>query len=288
MNPSVGNVPAIGIDVRVDRATQLPGLAWCAERPRALVAITHGLGEHSGRYAALAQELVKARCTVVALDMPGHGGTTGPRGDMPSWTLVRDHVVPAMFTATRGLPDQPYELPRVLLGHSMGGVMALDYAIAHPRELHALILSAPALRTAPPPFWKLALAGVARAAAPSTGFSNGLDPAGLSRDPEVVKAYREDPSVHDKISPRLYHEYDEARQRCMREARQLQVPTLMLQGMADRTVDPKGALEFAAASTHGVVRFLTLKETYHEIFNDLGREHVIRDLAAWLDAALVV
>lgn len=68
-----------------------------------------------------------------------------------------------------------------------------------------------------------------RAAAPSTGFSNGLDPAGLSRDPEVVKAYREDPSVHDKISPRLYHEYDEARQRCMREARQLQVPTLMLQ-----------------------------------------------------------
>lgn len=288
MNPAVGSVPAISIEVRVDKATVLPGLAWCAERPRALVAIVHGLGEHSGRYAALAAELIKTRCTVVALDLPGHGGTSGPRGDMPSWALVRDQVIPAMFTATRGLPDQPLDLKHVLLGHSMGGVLALDYAIAHPRELAALALSAPALRSAAPPWWKLALANAARATAPSAGFPNGLDVKGISRDPEVVKAYNDDPLVHSKISSRLYFELDEARQRCQREARQLQVPTLLLQGMADRMVDPKGSLEFAGAATHGVVRFLTLKDTYHEIFNDLGREHVIRDMAAWLDAALVV
>lgn len=289
MNPAVGNVPAVGIEVRVDRATVLPGSAWCAERPRALVAIVHGLGEHSGRYAALAAELVKARCTVVALDLPGHGGASGPRGDMTSWAQVRDQVLPAMFTATRGLPDQPFEdLPRVLLGHSMGGVLALDYAIAHPRDLKALVLSAPGLRSATPPWWKLALANVARATAPSAGFPHGLDVKGISRDPEVVKAYQSDPLVHGKISPRLFFEFDEARQRCMREARQLSVPTLLLQGMADRMVDPKGALEFAASATHGVVRFVTHKETYHEIFNDHGREAVIRDLAAWLDAALVV
>ena len=289
MNPAVGNVPAVGIEVRVDRATVLPGSAWCAERPRALVAIVHGLGEHSGRYAALAAELVKARCTVVALDLPGHGGASGPRGDMASWAQVRDQVLPAMFTATRGLPDQPFEdLPRVLLGHSMGGVLALDYAIAHPRDLKALVLSAPGLRSAMPPWWKLALANVARATAPSAGFPHGLDVTGLSRDPEVVKAYQSDPLVHGKISPRLYFDFNEARQRCMRDARQLSVPTLLLQGMADRMVDPKGALEFAASATHGVVRFVTHKETYHEIFNDHGREAVIRDLAAWLDAALVV
>lgn len=288
MNPANGAVPAIGIDVRVDRATVLPGRAWCAERPRAVVGVVHGLGEHSGRYAALASELVRARCTVVALDLPGHGEAPGPRGDMPSWTTVRDQVVPALFTATRGLPDQPAELPRILLGHSMGGVMALDYALAHPRELLAVVVSAPALRSAMPPWWKLALANVARATAPSTGFPNGLDPDGLSRDPEVVKAYRDDPRVHDRISPRLYFAFNEARQRCMREARTLQVPALVLQGMADRLVEPKGALEFAGACPHGMMRFVTLKDVHHEIFNDHGREAVIRDVAAWLDAVLVV
>lgn len=288
MNPANGDVPAIGIDVRVDRATVLPGRVWCAERPRAVVAVVHGLGEHSGRYAALAADLVRARCTVVALDLPGHGEAPGPRGDIPSWTTVRDQVLPAMFTAPRGLPDQPADLPRILLGHSMGAVLALDFALAHPRDLLALVVSAPALRTPAPPWWKLTLANVARATSPSAGFPNGLDPNGLSRDPEVVKAYRDDPRVHDRISPRLYFAFNEARQRCLREARTLQVPTLILQGMGDRLVDPKGTLEFAGACPHGMMRFVTLKDVYHEIFNDPGREAVIRDLAAWLDAVLVV
>ncbi len=289
MNPASGSVPAIGIEVRIDRATTLPGRVWCAERPRALVAIVHGLGEHGGRYAALAADLVtRARCTVVALDLPGHGESPGPRGDMPSWPLVRDRVIPAMFTATRGLPDQPFSLPQVLFGHSMGGVLALDYALAHPRELLALALSAPALRTAMPPWWKLAAANIARATAPATGFPSGLDVSGISRDAEVLQRYRDDPRVHDRISPRLYFAFNEASQRCLRDVRQLAVPTLLLQGMADRVVDPKGALELAGAAAHGVVRFVTLADRYHEIFNDPGRDDVVRDFAAWLDAAIVV
>jgi alpha-beta hydrolase superfamily lysophospholipase len=289
MNPSLGPVAAVGIEVRVDRSTTLPGRVWCAERPRALIAIVHGLGEHAGRYAALASDLVtRTRCTVVALDLPGHGDAPGSRGDIPSWNLVRDQVVPSMFTATRGLPDQPYDLPHVLMGHSMGGVIALDHALAHPRGVHALVLSAPALVSTMPPWWKLALANVALATAPSTGFANGLDLSGLSRDPDVRRLYDDDPRVHGKISPRLYFALNEARQRCMREARSLQVPTLLLQGMSDRMVDPKGALELAGAATHGIVRFETLADRYHEIFNDVGRDDVVALLAAWLDAVLVV
>ena len=288
MNPATGNVPAIAIDVRIDRNTVLPGRVWCAERPRALIAIVHGLGEHSGRYAAFAADMVRARFTCVALDLPGHGETSGPRGDIPAWTQLRDQIVPAMFTATRGLPDQPPELPTILLGHSMGGVIALDHALTQPRALSALVLSSPALRTAMPPWWKLALANVARLATPSAGFPNGLDVDGISRDAEVVRAYRTDPLVHEKISPRTYFAFNEAAQRCRRDIRGLQVPTLMLQGMADRVVDPKGALEAAGTAPHGMLRFVTLSDAFHETLNDTGREAVIRDLAAWLDAALVV
>ena len=288
MNPALCSSPAISIDVRVDRETVLPGRVWCAERPRALIAIVHGLGEHSGRYGALAAELVKGRFTCVALDLPGHGETSGPRGDIPSWEKLRDQIVPAMFTATRGLPDQPPQLPIVLMGHSMGGIIALDHALAHPKGLSALVLSAPALRTAMPPWWKLAMANVARVATPAGGFPNGLDPDGLSRDPEVVKAYRDDPLVHDRISPRTYFAFTEAAQRCRRDIRNLQVPTLMFTGMADRLVDPKGALEAAGAAPHDMLRFVTWRDAYHESLNDTGREEIVKDLVAWLDAALVV
>ncbi len=287
MNPAEGPVSAVAIDLRVDREMALPGRVWCAERPRGLVAIVHGLGEHSGRYAALASKLVGARFTVVALDLPGHGETTGPRGDLP-WDKVRDQVLPAMFTAARGMPGQPLELPVVLIGHSMGGLMALDHALAHPKPISALVLSAPALRTPMPPWWKLAMAQVARLATPTAGFPNGLDPEGLARDPEVVKRYRDDPNVHDRISPRLYFSFLEAQARCRRSAQSLQLPTLVLQGMADRLVEPKGSLDLFGAVPHGRMRFVTLKDTYHELFNDTGREDVLRDMIAWLDAAVVV
>lgn len=277
-----------GIEVHVDRTTVLPGRVWCAEAPRALIAVCHGLGEHSGRYAAFASDLAAARFTVVALDLPGHGEAKGPRGDVPSWAMLRDQVVPAMFTASRGLPGQPADLPHVLFGHSMGGVLALDYALAHPRGLMGAVASAPALRSAMPPWWKLALANVARATAPSTGFPHGLDESGMSRDPQVLRLRKEDPLMHDRISPRLYFEMNEARQRVMRDARRLQVPTLIQHGAADRVVDRKGSLEFNAAAPHGMVRLITYHDAYHELFNDPSRDEALRDLKGWLDAVMVV
>ena len=288
MNPAIGPVPASGIEIRLGRGATLPGRVWCAPNPRALVAVVHGLGEHSGRYAALAGELVRARYTVVALDLPGHGEAPGPRGDIPSWTAVRDQIVPLLFTASRGLPGQPLELPQVLLGHSLGGVMALDFAIAHPRQILAVVASAPGLKSAIPPWWKLALANVARVASPATGFPHGLDESGMSRDPEVLAGRKSDRMVHDRISPRLYFAFEEARQRVMRDARQLKVPALLMHGAADRVDDPHGSLEFCAAAPHDLCRLLTYRDAYHEIFNDPARDQAIRDLIGWLDLVLVV
>jgi len=288
MNPSQGKVPASEIEVRLDRGLALQGRVWEAERPRGLVAVVHGLGEHSGRYAAVASDLVAARFTVVALDLPGHGQSPGPRGDVPSWIQVRDQVVPAMFTTLASLPGQPPSLPRFLLGHSMGAVVALDYAIAHPREIVGVVSSAAGLRTALPPWWKAALANVARVAAPSTGFPHGLDESGMSRDPEVRRLRKDDPLMHDKISPRLYQAFTEAQQRVLRDARRLAVPALLLHGSADRVTDPKGSLEFTAAAPHGMARLITYSEAFHELFNDLSRDAVIKDLKGWLDLVVVM
>jgi alpha-beta hydrolase superfamily lysophospholipase len=288
VNPSEGRIPSTSIDVRIDRDTRLPGRAWCAAAPRGLVAIVHGLGEHSGRYAALAESLVDRRFTVVALDLPGHGQASGPRGDVLSWTGLRDVVVPAMFTVTRGMPGQPSDLPVVLLGHSMGGVLALDYALAHPRTLLGVVASAPALRHPPAPPVKLALARVARAVVPSAGFPHGLPESGMSRDPQVLQLRKSDPLVHDRISPRLYFAYEEACARVLEGARRLAVPALLLQGAADRVVDPSGALAFTGAAPHDMARLMTYRDGYHEIFNDSAREEAVKDLVGWLDAIVVV
>jgi acylglycerol lipase len=197
-------------------------------------------------------------------------------------------VVPATFTVTRGMPGQPIDLPVVLMGHSMGGLLALDYALAHPKSILGLVLSAPAIRSTPPPGWKKMLASMAKAMAPTAGFSNGLDESGISRDPEVLMARDQDPLVHNKISPRLYFGLEDARQRVLAEARRLAVPTLILQGAADRVVNPSGALELNGLAPHGMVRLITYRDGYHEVFNDLSRDEVIRDLVGWLDAILVV
>ena len=288
MNPSLGSVPAAEIDLRLDRATALRGRVWESERPRGLVAIVHGLGEHSGRYAALASDLVGARFTVVALDLPGHGESLGTRGDIPSWTQVRDAFIPAMFSTIAGLPTQPPDLPRVLLGHSMGGLLALDYALHHSKTILGVVASGPALKNAMPPAWKMALANVAKVTMPSAGFPHGLPDNAMSRVPEVLSLRKSDPLMHDKISPRLYAAMTEAQQRVMREARRLAVPALVMHGAADTVTDPKGSLEFNAAAPHGMARLLTYGNAYHEIFNDPARTEAVRDLKGWLDAIVVV
>lgn len=283
MNPAVGPIPAIRIEARMDRDVVLAGRVWPAASPRALIAIAHGIGEHSERYAALAGELVKSRYTVASLDWPGHGESGGARGDARSWIHLRDHLVPAMFTATRGIPGQPDRLPHVLLGHSMGGVLALDAALAQGRDLVGVVASAPALKSAMPPWWKLMLANIALATAPSVGFPTGIEEGGISRDPEVIRARDEDRLVHDRISPRLYHGFTEARQRVMRDARRLAIPALVLFGTADRVADPEGGREFRDAAPRGLVSWIEYPDAYHEVFNDVMRDQVIRDLLAWLD-----
>jgi lysophospholipase len=102
----------------------------------------------------------------------------------------------------------------------------------------------------------------------------------------VIRARDADPLVHGKISPRLYFDFNEARQRVLRDARRLALPALVMHGEADRVVNPDGAREFAEAAPRGLVKLVMWPDAYHEIFNDLGREERVREMVTWIEGLL--
>jgi alpha-beta hydrolase superfamily lysophospholipase len=251
---------------------------------RGNVLIVHGLGEHCGRYEHVASHLVSEGWACTGYDQRGHGQSGGPRGGMPAddslladLALVIDHL-----RATR--PG-----PLVLLGHSMGGLLVGRFVAeglasepaAWWRLVDALVMSSPALDPGMNGLQKLLLAVLGRLA-PDLAVGNGLNPAWVSRDAAVVAAYRADPLVHDRITPRLVRFLVEGGELVRAAAPAWSMPTLLLYAGADRCVAPRGSSAFAAAAPAGLVHPHCFEGLYHEIFNEPERAEVLATLSAWL------
>lgn len=249
---------------------------------RATVLLVHGLGEHAGRYDALAQRLGAWGCAVRGYDHYGHGESGGPRGGLPWDTRLLDDLAD-IVDATRA--HMPPGQPLVLLGHSMGGLVAARFVALGLRPVDALVLSSPALDAGLGPVQKLLLATLPRIA-PNLRVGNGLDARYLSHDDAVVRAYLADPLCHDRISARLARFIAEAGPATVARAAHWQVPTLLLWAGADRLVNPAGSRAFAAAAPKGRVQAHCFEPLYHELFNESPElaEPVFERLRHWLAA----
>ena len=248
-----------------------------AER-RASVLLVHGLGEHSGRYASVAQHLNGWGCAVQAYDHYGHGGSSGTRGALPSEDRLLTDLA-AVVDATRAA--LPAGEPLILLGHSMGGLVAATFVARGIRPIDALVLSAPALAIFTNPVQKLLLATLP-ALLPNLRVGNGLKPQQLSHDAAVVQAYVADPLCHDRISTRLAHFLAFTGADTLAQAAHWRVPTLLLWGSSDRMVNPAGCRQLAAGVPPGVVTAQEFAGLYHEIFNEADPAPVFAALGQWL------
>jgi alpha-beta hydrolase superfamily lysophospholipase len=247
------------------------------------VQIVHGLGEHIGRYEALAAALNAAGWHVAGHDQRGHGRSDGARG-----TIAAPHSLLADLGAVTDHLRGGGRL--VLLGHSLGGLVAarfvaeglLDRAGRWQRDVDGLVLSSPALD----PGLKLVQRGLLALAsrlAPDLRLSNGLRPAWICRDPEVVRRYEQDPLVHDRVTARLVRFIVEAGRLVRDRAPQWRTPTLLMWAGADRCVAPAGSAAFAAAAPAGVLAAQAFPGLYHEIFNEPERGEVLGHLMRWLE-----
>jgi len=257
---------------------------WPHAAPRGTVLIVHGLGEHGGRYAHVAAQLNAWGWRVMAHDHRGHGRSGGERGRIASDdALLRDLslVIDAARAGSTG--------PLLLLGHSMGGLIAARFVAeglqAAPapwhREVDGLVLSSPALRIGMNGFQKLLLATLGPLA-PNLAVANGLEPSWVSRDPAVVAAYVADPLVHDRITPRLTRFIVDGGEFVRGVAPRWRVPTLLMWAGSDRCVAPSGSAEFAAAAPKAVLQSQVFEPLYHEIFNEPEQAQVFTRLQAWL------
>src|SRR4051812_22067764 len=243
---------------------------WRPEGPvRGVVALVHGIGEHSGRYGYLVQRLTAAGFAVAAFDNRGHGRSAGQRGHIDSWADYREDVHMFLRYVQATSPGRPV----FLYGHSLGALIVTDYVLFYPDGLQGLIVSGHPLQPtgAANPFL-IFVARILSRIAPTTSLGLGLNDDTLSRDPNVVKAYRKDPLVHRNVTARWGTEALAAVDRVRARAGEISLPILILHGESDKINSVEGSKELFNLISSADKTLNIYPGGYHEPHNDLDAE----------------
>jgi len=258
--------------------------SWLPENePRAVLLIVHGLAEHSGRYGNLVNHFVPMGYAVYGIDHLGHGKSDGERVHVKRFNDYTN-TLKGYFDMIRAW--QPRK-PIFLVGHSMGGLISAVYLLDYQAELKGAVLSGPAIKIPSNVTPSTIFVGrILSAAIPKFGLL-ALEADGVSRDPAVVQAYVSDPLVHrGKMTARLAAEMLKAMQTVSAQAARITLPILVVQGSADRLVDPAGARMLYEAVNSVDKEIKIYDGFYHEVFNEPEHDKVLRDAEIWLETRL--
>jgi len=276
-------VPRFEFTIKSYDGLKLHGQGWEPDAGiKAVVCLVHGLGEHCGRYAHVAEAFNQAGYALLACDLRGHRRSEGKRGHAPSYTVLTDDISQLLEMAKERYPD----LPLFLYGHSLGGNLVIYYALRRLPKLSGVIATAPLFRTAAkPPVWKMAMLRAMVGVWPSLSISSGLEMDALSRDSEVVQAYRNDPLTHGRISARLAMDMLRNGEWNMAHASDLPCPVLLMHGSADRITSAKATREFALRAGDACTLKIW-KGFFHELHNEPGKDNVLAFALDWMEGEI--
>lgn len=260
---------------------------WKKTSPDGIIIVVHGIGEHSGRYRHLLEHMQDLNVSVYALDHRGHGKSAGRRGHVESFI---DYIYDLKLFRNY-IEEENENIPVYMMGHSMGGVIAMRYALEYPDDIKGLMLSAPALIPAVnAPSWKKTLGNICSAGIGSLTLSNGLDHTLLSHDSDEITDYENDPLIHNRISARLFTELMKAAEECLTRVSEITVPLLLLHGKEDKIANPAGSEKIYQNASSIVKEYYIFDGLYHEIINETkeDRDRVLTLLTGWLSKQLAV
>ncbi|MCC6261127.1 MAG: lysophospholipase [Anaerolineales bacterium] len=250
--------------------------------PKAAICLVHGLGEHSGRYEHVAEAFTKDGYAMFGFDLRGHGRSGGPRGHFPSSEAVLQDI-DLLFTHAR---ERYPELPLILYGHSLGGILVLYYGLKRKPKVKGVIATSPGLHTAlESQTGKIIAAQILGLIAPTVLLPSGLDAHAISHTQAVIDKYQQDPLVHDKISLGFGRTMLGVTKWTLEHAAEFPAPLLLMHGKEDRIAFPSSSIEFAAAAPEKSTLVLW-DEGYHELHNEPEQAEVLKTMLIWMNARL--
>ncbi|MCW7073926.1 MAG: lysophospholipase [Methanophagales archaeon] len=216
-----------------------------------------------------------------ALDLRGNGRSPGQRGHINSWAEMRNDI-----GAFLNLIKQQSDTPLFMLGHSLGGVAALDYCTRHQEGLQGVIASSPAIGKTGVPLVLWVLAHIFNRIWPRFSLDIRLDISNFSRDPAVVKAFKNDPLFHTRGTARLGMEVRHVVKWIHAHSGDLRMPLLIVHGTDDKIASPDGSREYFQNVIFDDKEFREYEGGYHKLFNDIIKEQVLTDTEQWLERHL--
>jgi alpha-beta hydrolase superfamily lysophospholipase len=257
---------------------------WAPAEPRAVLLLVHGLAEHSGRYGEFASFLADAGIATYALDHPGHGKSDGQRGHIGRFEEYIDALGQLLSIVRQAHPD----LPMVLLGHSMGGLIAADFLLQHESEFVAAVLSGAAIQSPQrPPGIVIIINKVIAAILPGLGVFQ-MDASGISRDPQVVSDYENDPLVYrGKGTAGLVAAISSAMNRIIANAASIRLPMLIMHGSVDSLTAVDGSKLLHETISSEDKKIVIYDGLYHEILNEPEKEDVMTDILQWIEPRII-
>ncbi len=260
--------------------------SWQPEHDsKAIIAIVHGSGEHSGRYVNVCNYFLARNYCLYGFDFRGHGKSAGKVGHVSSWQQYREDL----SSYLQLIHEQNPAKPLFLYSHSMGAQITLDYLsveAARGKQLAGVIASAPALAQPAVNPLLLQIGKLLAVIWPTCMLQNGLDVNAISRDPEVVRAYGDDPMVSSKISARFGAEFMAGIDRVQANAGDIDVPLLLFHGCADRIIPVAGTRKFFERLRAADKTLKIYPDGFHEAHNDLQKLEVFQDVERWIGARL--
>lgn len=258
---------------------KLFGQSWLTDAPaQAVVCLVHGMGEHSTRYTHVADYLTRNGIAVVTFDHRGHGKSDGKKGHAPDYEALMKDVDLLLKQASSLVPN----VPVFLFGHSMGGNVVLNYALRRNPNIKGVIASAPWLHLAfEPSKLDLFLANTMIKIYPSFTQPTKLDATAISRDVNEVKKYKEDPLVHDLISPAMFLGTKNAADWALANADKWKLPLLIYHGTSDKLTGYTGSKEFAQKAK-GDITWKSLQGFFHESHNEPEKEVILEMILGWI------